>query len=98
MSRYPDSNINHLSHIALPFSPNNRHYGNQGDHPYASRRDSYKTDYGAYSRIEEDVYHLLFNLGLVKRKKYALTYNPDFDFMATSIINFIQNRTNYEPY
>lgn len=89
LTNYSDLPIKHLSHIAIPFSPNNLHYGNSGDYIFASRTDSKEFVYGAYNRIEEKSYDLLYKLGLAERKRRDLTFNPDFDFMAGEIIKFV---------
>ena len=86
---YPGKNINHVSHIAIPFSPQNSHYGQNGDYTFASRPDP-KFVYGAYNQMEEKTYDLLHKWGLVKRQRRALTYNPDFDYLAEKILNFIR--------
>jgi esterase/lipase len=88
-SLYPELNIKHLSHIALPFAPNNPHYGQQGDHPEHSTPNVAHTVYGAYNRVELKLYDKLNKLRLLKTRRLALSYNPDFDYMAQSIVDFI---------
>lgn len=87
-TQYPDLHINHFSHMAIPFAPNNSHYGQAGDYAYASHINP-EFAYGAYNRIEEKAYEVLHKYGLVKLRRRALTYNPDFDFMAEKITRFI---------
>ena len=89
LSRYPDLHINHFSHTSIPFAPNNFHYGQQGDYQHASLIHSDEYMHGAYDQIEQKIYDVLYPLGLVKRKPHELTYNPDFNFMAAQITQFI---------
>lgn len=88
-ARYPELHINHISHIAIPFSPANPHYGQHGDFKYASHIDAKEVTYGAYNNIETSAYDLLYKLKLVKKKHQSLTYNPDFNFMTEEIVKFI---------
>ena len=89
---YPELNIKQLSHIALPFAPDNPHYGQQGDHPEHSSPNVTRTVYGAYNRAELKVYDKLHKLRLLRNRRLALSYNPDFDYMAKSIIEFIKSQ------
>lgn len=86
---YPELNIRHFSHVSLPYSPTNLHYGPQGDYIHASHVNSRDFIYGAYNAIEEKYYRLLHRLGLIKYPRRELTYNPDFDFMTKRIVQFI---------
>ncbi|RDI42822.1 Thermostable monoacylglycerol lipase [Aquicella lusitana] len=88
-SHYPELSINHFSHVSIPFSPDNRHYGQNGDYVHASRPRSNEVFYGAYNRIEEKLYDSLYQAGVIKRRRLELTYNPDFNFMAEKILHFI---------
>jgi len=90
-TNYPKLNIKHFSHIALPFAPSNSHYGQQGDYPEASHIGNKGYLYGAYNRIEVSMFDTLNRLGLAKYKRHELTYNPDFDFLAEQIVEFILN-------
>lgn len=87
-SQHFPRHIKHLSHVGMPFSPANSHYGIEGDYIYASHSD---TDciYGAYNLLEENAFNLLYKLNLVKTKRRQLTYNPDFDFMTKMITKFV---------
>ncbi|EKD69989.1 MAG: hypothetical protein ACD_46C00682G0001 [uncultured bacterium] len=91
LTNYPDLNIKHLSHICIPFSPTNPHYGQEGDSYNASRINK-KIVYGAYNRIERRTYEIMNQLKLLKYQYKELTYNPDFDAMATDIEQFILGR------
>lgn len=97
LTHYPDLNINHFSHVAIPFAPDNAHYGQHGDFMYASKINEPEFIYGAYNRIEENSFQLLYKLGLVKHKRMQLTYNPDFDYMANTISQFILGRKESLP-
>lgn len=90
VSHNPRDSINHLSHTCLPFSPNNPHYGQHGDYTQASHPHHEEVLYGAYNRVEIDLFGLLYNLGLVRQKRRELTYNPDFERMAKEITRFIK--------
>lgn len=87
-SKYSAQHIKNFSHIALPFSPDNSHYGKHGDYPLASKYAD-KIQYGAYNYFEKKIHNKLFQLGITNFKKYTLTYNPDFKFMMESIVKFI---------
>ena len=88
-SIYPNLNINHFSHVSLPFSENNPHYGKQGDYVSASHINQGNQHYGAYNRLEVDFFQLIYRLGMTHTKRHELTYNPDFRFMMQRIIDFI---------
>lgn len=88
-SIYPELRIRKMSHIALPFSPDNPHYGQQGDYEEHSNPRATQTIYGAYNRLEIKLYNQLRKLGLLKKRRLSLTYNPDFAYMAESIVRFI---------
>jgi esterase/lipase len=87
LSGHPDLHINHFSHTAIPFSPQNIHYGPQGDYPYASKNDAFT--YGAYNRLEVKACNIMHQAGILKSPRHELTYNPDFDYMSKQITQFI---------
>lgn len=86
-AQYPDLNIYQFSHVSIPFTPTNHHYGQHGDFIYASHINN--TIYGAYNRLESHAGDFLYDLGLLQRKRHELTYNPDFEFMMQKINDFI---------
>lgn len=88
-SVYPQLNIRRISHIAIPFSATNSHYGQNGDYFERSHLDHLEKIYGAYNRVEIKLYEKLHRLRLLKSQRHTLTYNPDFDYMAESIVRFI---------
>ncbi len=90
-SVYPDLHIVDFSHISLPFSPNNSHYGQHGDFADASLLSNKNVLYGAYSNKQLSFYAWLYDLKLIKSRRRELTYNPDFDYMADKIIHFLHN-------
>lgn len=92
LTRYPELNINHFSHVSLPFSPANVHYGQYGDYEYASRIQNRNFVYGAYNRIEVDGYEWLLRLKCIQYPRRELTYNPDFEYMAEQIAQFIMTK------
>jgi len=85
----PDLHIQHFSHASIPFAPNNSHYGRNGDYAHASHAHTNGVIFGAYNRIEVNMYEFLHKLKLIKNKRQELTYNPDFDFMSEKIVQFI---------
>ncbi len=90
-SCYPDLRIIHFSHVSIPFAPNNTHYGQQGDYAFAAHADSNGSIFGAYNHIEVEMYDFLKKMKIIKHKRHELTYNPDFNFMAEKIVQFIKN-------
>lgn len=88
-SVYPDLNIHYFSHISIPFSPNNSHYGQHGDYSRAARIDLPNRIYGAYNYVELQLCRFLHRLGLMQKTRHELTYNPDFDFMLKKMTGFI---------
>lgn len=90
---YPALHIDNISHMALPFKPSNFHYGQHGDYPLAAHLAAHSCVYGAYNRIEVMISSKLYKLGLQKKKRRELTYNPDFDFLSHQIMQFIRSIT-----
>lgn len=86
-SYYPDLHIRNFSHMSLPFSADNPHYGRQGDYPFAANNGDFV--YGAYNRVESDIFRQLFEYKLMKNRYRQLTYNPDFEYMANEMTKFI---------
>lgn len=91
ISTYPKLGIKHLSHISLPFTPTNPHYGQEGDFSLASRLDNQDTTYGAYNHFERKFLGTLNALHILKKKYRELTYNPDFDYMANKLVTFVKS-------
>lgn len=87
-SHFPEYNIRGFSHIALPFSPTNPHYGQHGDFVHASLLGKQNV-YGTYGHLQIYLFEMLRRLGVVKNKRMKLTYNPDFDYMVDKIVKFI---------
>lgn len=87
-SAYSDLNILNFSHITMPVSPANPHYGPEGDYPLASCFDKNIT-YGAFDKVDTYFRNLLYNLKLSSMRYRRLTYNPDFEFMMNEMENFI---------
>jgi esterase/lipase len=88
-SIYPELNIHYFSHVCIPFSPANSHYGQHGDYSRAARIDSTERIYGAYNYVELKLCRFLHKIGLMQKTRHELTYNPDFDFMAKKMAGFI---------
>lgn len=84
-----DNDIKSFSHACLPFTPNNPHYGKQGDFLRASTTDENKYLHGAYNGAIERGYHLLYKLGILNKQRRKLTYNPDFQYFADEMVGWI---------
>ena len=89
VTHYPDLSIKHFSHVSIPFSPNNTHYGQHGDFAYASNISHKNVVYGAYNYVERKIGNSLRYLKLRKNELRELTYNPDFEYMINQISRFI---------
>lgn len=87
---YSNLRIEHFSHVAIPFAPNNPHYGQLGDYALASHLHNEKCIYGAYNLLEIGACNLLQKAGLMKYKRQELSYNPDFEYMAEQVKQFIR--------
>jgi esterase/lipase len=87
-TQFPEFSIENFSHVCLPFSKNNSHYGQNGDYSRASFLSD-DSVYGAYNHVTEQFYKPFFKLGLIKKHKRELTYNPDFHFMTDEIVKFV---------
>lgn len=96
-ARYPNDNIVGISHVALPFSAKNPHYGEYGDYCYASLKSDVKTIYGEFRPHEMTFHNYLCSLHLSQFYYKRLSFNPDFAYMMDSIIKFIEN-TQKDPY
>ncbi len=94
---YPDLHIQHFSHVSLPFSAQNFHYGQEGDFPLSSHTDVKNIAYGAYNPLEEKCSDALYQMHILRYKRRSLTYNPDFNFMAEQILSFIMEDKSKLP-
>jgi len=90
-SVYPELGAVNFSHITLPITPTNFHYGEQGNYCYASHTDLNKFIYGAYNRPRIYIDKMLYQFKLINKRHRRLTYNPDFEFMASTVKNFIDS-------
>lgn len=88
---YPNQHIKNLSHICLPYSEYNNHYGKHGDCPYSSHTDkNNNTIYGEFLRDDLYINRWKLKLGLTTTRYERLTFNPDFTHMTTTILNFAE--------
>lgn len=92
---YPEKNINSISHVAIPIAPNNPHYGVNGDYELSSHieencRTGNKNIYGTQNNIAYEMMNVLYRAGLTRHQYQRLTFNPDFDFLAQSVSQFIK--------
>ncbi len=79
-----NAHILDYSHVCIPVSPDNPHYGQYGDHKEPIREPDHKVDtravyYGAYDSENEKKYRLC-----------RLTYNPKFNDLMQAIDRFIE--------
>ncbi len=91
---YPELNIADFSHVSIPISPDNSHYGEHGDYPFASRIEdnvsaNKKIIYDKSNSLDEIFSSLLYNMGITKNLHLRLTFNPDFEFLTRKIGEFI---------
>jgi len=88
---YPEWNITSFSHISLPSSPDNPHYGKHGDYPLASHIDA-KNHYlfCSLDKPQKLFFDLLYKLKLTRYQRQRLTFNPDFEFLVDALSQFIK--------
>jgi esterase/lipase len=87
-TQYLAQSIQQISHVAIPISSANKHYGAQGDYIFASRAEN-NIHYGAYNSWQEQVQMQFNRFKLSKTVYRRSTFNPDFDFMIQEMIRFI---------
>lgn len=91
-SSYPAWHIKNFSHVSIPTSPQNAHYGMHGDFPLASHVEENKNYIYCATNKPLEMYHrILYKLKLTPYEIRRLTFNPDFDFMMQQIKKFIFN-------
>ena len=89
-SSYPLMRIENFSHVSIPISPTNFHYGINGDYIYASHVDEKNHFvYNATNQIQIDFQRLLYKLKLTEIEYQRLTFNPDFEFLTKMINQFL---------
>lgn len=87
---YPLLRIRDFSHLALPISQQNTHYGENGDCSVASR--VMKEDdvvYGEFGPLQMRLNEVLVKLKLSQYYYKRLTFNPDFDFLMREVGKFL---------
>jgi|SRR6185312_416034 len=89
-SANPEQGILNFSHITLPTSPNNPHYGKEGKYFLASHLKK-NIKYGAVDKADILFYNWLHRLHLTKFVYQRLTFNPDFEMMQREIKKFIDD-------
>lgn len=86
-STYPDQNILDFAHNCLPIAPDNAHYGKHRDYQ----------DFLIYPHNLPPANHKAIYLGeispnnLKKHTIERLHYNPDFNYMAQKIVDFMRS-------
>ncbi len=89
-SAYPDLHISDFSHPSIPISPNNSHYGKNGDFSLASHFPTdEKINYGEFSALQLKWNQFALQCRLTNEKYQRLSYNPDFEFLSNKIIDLI---------
>jgi esterase/lipase len=89
---YPKQRIRNFSHLALPISPENIHYGVDGDYDNACHvTKDLQTIYGEFNPLQIACNNGLYKLKLCKYLYQRLTFNPDFPFLLQTIDKFIQD-------
>lgn len=89
-ARYDNLRILNFSHLALPISRDNFHYGEEGDYPLAShvmREDAIY--YGEFTPLQIKIQEWLVKFKLASNQYQRLTFNPDFDFLMRKILDFV---------
>ncbi len=92
-SAVPDENIVNVSHLGIANSPENTHYGKDGDYTVLCHRNI-KADRPVFGAINDAEKLWRDTKGKVKTKHdalYRLHYNPHFDKMTESISAFLKN-------
>lgn len=88
-SHYPEFNIKDFSHFAMPNSPDNPHYGKQGDIAVAFEKENKNYVYGELTKTIDLFYKVLLKLKLTHKQLRRLTYNPDFAFLSEQVAKFL---------
>lgn len=92
-SVYPALRIRHFSHISIPISPENPHYGKNGDFAFASHVDNKANPiiYGEFNALQINLNHFLFSYHLAPVLYERLTFNPDFYNLMDMMDRFIKD-------
>ncbi len=91
-SFFPEQRILDFSHVCLPISPNNTHYGKHGDYQ----------DFQAYPNNEAPNPNGVFQ-GAINKQNMSqhiiqrLSYNPDFDYMISALDQFLGHNILHNP-
>lgn len=84
-SYFPDDNVVNASHISLLFSPNNSYYGKDGSARHALYHScSFKAKHAVYGAINKKT--------LQQYDVYRASFNPDFEFLAQQLSDFINEK------
>jgi esterase/lipase len=93
-ARYPEWQIENISHISLPIAPENFYYGMQGEYHAASRveenlQSGKEIFYVPYVNRRCEFLNWLHRRGWYKHSYERLTFNPDFTFLQETVNQFI---------
>lgn len=84
---YPNYNVANFSHINMLFSLHNIHYGINGDYPrHVITKGKYSNKKVVYGALNEET--------LKQYNVMRASFNPDFDFFANTIVEFITSGAN----
>lgn len=91
---YSDINIIDFSHVAIPVSPENFHYGKKGDYLYSSRVEDNihaeeKILYDTSNNVKNNLY---YRFKMQRNLRQRLTFNPDFDYLCEAISSFVSDK------
>lgn len=92
-SAVPDENIIHLSHTGIGVSPNNLHYGAQGDYTLLCRQ-KITASHPQFGAIYDADKMMREPTGFLKKSHpalYRLHYNPHFDQLTTNLKAFLMS-------
>ena len=76
--------------MAIPIAPQNFYYGEQAEYFNCSHHPQYSQEkvQCQYQKVGDVPYsETNYQEGVVTRR---MTYNPDFDFMMTKLVQFLQ--------
>lgn len=86
-SCYPEEKILDFSHVSLTIAPDHPHYGKQGDFSDFSHYERNRN----HKHKNKPIHHgSISGKNLKKHHIQRLSYNPDFDYLATDIEAFLK--------
>ncbi len=92
-SHFPEQRVLDFSHIAIPFSPRNPHYGREGDFKDFQHYEHSLARWFKPKHNGEPYAGALSPMNLKQYYLQRLTYNPDYHAMVSSLDQFIDTTT-----